>query len=780
MSEALPVIIGVAVLLVLIVRHQARSAGAAKPRKEPPPHSENRSAAPNGTRHASTGRPGHAAVGPTSVKVSSSLDSFRLTPLMDIPPSPPTSRSAPASAAIGAWVPRDTAVTVASTRITGGMIYVGKELPSPARYGADKCLIDPSLPVAKSIRQGEVLGLNYWPEYSGLTPSGRRAYIDWLAGGRQDPKADIGLIFLFFYGLERRLFHDRQLDDVGGLVAEVGRLLTIYGDNHSFRSYATNFLSAAALLSGGAPARVEPAPVAGYITEIPFATRIHLGNILAEGSPLSADDALLWVLGTPETRLRTPGSRCFPELRKLFGIAFQTKHPRGLRLSAPKRRISATYAAASGTFSAEIPGPHATLPDISALSAPLTGLRAMLEEAQTGLEAFSRLLGRKPDARGTLQAAMLLPAPIQAEACREALAPARARVSALLRGGEMGTVPIRHLLTALDLPEPTTVSVSSAIHNQAGRLLDLLGYGMEPDRRHGGAAVLADAEIAVFAAESGAPVDPLRGAFVAAKAAMEVAMLAAVADGDLSAEEFATMRSDARGMGGLEPAEKVRLEAFVWTLKDRAKAGNALKRAAAMPAAARHAIAAAAVSAVLADGQASPREIAFLERVHRTLGLPPEAVHSALHKGASPGRVGDYPGSLVENGAAISFDAQRLERIRHETSAVSALLSGIFADDAAETAPVPLQSPTEADRHHFDGLDAAHGKLLILVLSSGGMTLPDFEVAARSSGLMAEGALETINDWGFERFGDVIIDTELSQLEVAEHCRKELQVEAAL
>ena len=112
----------------------------------------------------------------------------------------------------------------------------------------------------------------------------------------------------------------------------------------------------------------------------------------------------------------------------------------------------------------------------------------MLEEAQTGLEAFSRLLGRKPNARGTLQAAMLLPAPIQAEASREALAPARARVSALLRGGEMGTVPIRHLLTALDLPAPTTVGVSSAIHNQAGRLLDLLGYGMEPDRRYGGAA----------------------------------------------------------------------------------------------------------------------------------------------------------------------------------------------------------------------------------------------------------------------------------------------------
>jgi len=43
---------------------------------------------------------------------------------------------------------------------------------------------------------------------------------------------------------------------------------------------------------------------------------------------------------------------------------------------------------------------------------------------------------------------------------------------------------------------------------------------------------------------------------------------------------------------------------------------------------------------------------------------------------------------------------------------------------------------------------------------------------------MAEGALETINDWGFERFGDVIIDTEQSQLEVADHCRNELQVEA--
>lgn len=75
-----------------------------------------------------------------------------------------------------------------------------------------------------------------------------RGIFKWLADGRVEVKANIGYVFLFFYGLERRIFVDavenscsatRKID----IVNEVIRLLELYGDNNSFKTYAQNFLS---------------------------------------------------------------------------------------------------------------------------------------------------------------------------------------------------------------------------------------------------------------------------------------------------------------------------------------------------------------------------------------------------------------------------------------------------------------------------------------------------------------------------------------------------------
>lgn len=666
---------------------------------------------------------------------------------------------------------------MADISIAEGMIYVGTDLAVPGRYGADNCLINPRLQVAKSVSQNDNLGLHYWPNYASITPAGRRAYLIWLAGGRTDPLVDVGLVFLFFYGLERRLFLERSLTDATALVSEVERLVGIYGGNASFSAYATQFLAAAALLTDRMPSRVEPQPIPGYRSEIPFATRVHLGAALADGRSLSADDALLWVLGVPETSLRTPGQRCFAELRRLFSIRFAERHPRGLAVSAPKRRLSATYQAASGTFTVEIPGAHTVLPDIAALSAPLRGLGAMLEACQVDLEAYSRLLGRKPEARGSLQAALLLPGPLRDDAVQAALAPVRARVARLLVGDGPGVVRVKALLAALEVQAPDAAKLSASIMNQVGQRLDTLGFGMEPDRRYGGAAIASDGQVVLFAATGGAPVDPERPPFVAAKAAMEVAMLAAVADGELGADEFEALLADARAMGGLEPAERLRLDALVWTLREQARPTVALKRAAALPEAERRIIAAAAVSAILADGAASPREVAFLEKVHRSLGLPVEAVHAALHKGAAtrmgPAATAASAASAASTDPILALDAARMERIRQETTAVSALLSNIFSDDDEDT-PIAAPVSDPAERPAFEGLDAAHGRLLLAVRAAGRLSAEDFEREAKALRLMPEGAAETINDWGFDRFGEPVIELEDGGAAVPDHLLEEL------
>jgi tellurite resistance protein len=347
-------------------------------------------------------------------------------------------------------------------------------------------------------------------------------------------------------------------------------------------------------------------------------------------------------------------------------------------------------------------------------------------------------------------------------------------VARLLVGDGPGVVRVKALLAALDVQAPDAAKLSASIMNQVGQRLDTLGFGMEPDRRYGGAAIASDGQVVLFAATGGAPVDPERPPFVAAKAAMEVAMLAAVADGELGADEFEALLADARAMGGLEPAERLRLDALVWTLREQARPTAALKRAAALPEAERRIIAAAAVSAILADGAASPREVAFLEKVHRSLGLPVEAVHAALHKGAAPRLSPSAPAaSAASTDPILALDAARMERIRQETTAVSALLSNIFSDDDEDT-PIAAPASDPAERPAFEGLDAAHGRLLLAVRAAGRLSAEDFERQAKALRLMPEGAAETINDWGFDRFGEPVIELEDDGAAVPDHLLEEL------
>lgn len=113
------------------------------------------------------------------------------------------------------------------------MVYVGTNLPTP--FGTnDPCLIDPSKPVAH-VGDYTERQMGYWPSYSQIAPEARRAYLNWLGGGRKDPEADVGYVFLFFYGLERRVIIDGAKDDSARgewpeIAAELRRLLAIYGE----------------------------------------------------------------------------------------------------------------------------------------------------------------------------------------------------------------------------------------------------------------------------------------------------------------------------------------------------------------------------------------------------------------------------------------------------------------------------------------------------------------------------------------------------------------------
>jgi len=67
-------------------------------------------------------------------------------------------------------------------------------------------------------------------------------------------------------------------------------------------------------------------------------------------------------------------------------------------------------------------------------------------------------------------------------------------------------------------------------------------------------------------------------------------------------------------------------------------------------------------------------------------------------------------------------------------------------------------------------LDAAHSDLLAFLLSGDVTDRQAFEARARGLRLLTEGALETINDWGFDTFDEAVLDCD-DQIVPVSHLR---------
>jgi tellurite resistance protein len=676
------------------------------------------------------------------------------------------------------WIGAYERVRIGTREIGGGLFYYGDWIPID---GGETTQYAISLKLSASAPQADVEGhsMPYWPSYSEISPAARRAFLDWLGGGRRDPAYGIGYVFIFFYGLEHRVFVEGG-DDGAMVVSEIMRLLGIYGTNASFRAYATNFLNFACAKSGISPTPPALSPEHTAGSEMDLLTRLHLGVQLAKSPTLSADDALRWVLAMPDVSLRTPAIRCFEEFVALWRLRFAHRYASGLAVKT-NASISLSYRAASGAFDVEIHGPHERHPDVAGLSKPLNALRKFVDDCTSELDAFSRFVGRKPALRNSMAAVGLLPADMQNKVA--AVADFRQQVDVVL--GEQGrgssTAQILLELAGVDVPSDGRISAASA--DELGRALDLINVAIEPDRRYGSSVPRADEQVFVFRAPNGGPVDFQRPAFRAMRAEVEVAVLAAEADGEASLEELQRSIARIRSVAEFSGVEKARLIAFaVTTFNNPPKRARVMQRLAGVDESERRAIARAAVSVIGGKATVEVAEVKFLERLHKSLGLPKEEVYEELHQVAAV--AADEPVSISDEQrvagvpipkrtpvgpqpklSRVKIDSDRLARTRQETDEVSALLSGIFAEE-----PSAASEKTPANDDGLQGLDEPYAELVELLEIRGSMERSEFDRRAREMQVLPDGAIERINDWAFDRFDEALIE-DGDEIVVAPHLR---------
>jgi hypothetical protein len=689
------------------------------------------------------------------------------------------------AAAKAAWIRAGERVAIGNVTIDRGLIYVGGSLPTQTGYGTENALVDPALSLGRSPGNVSGQGVPYYPSYAALDPPSRRAYVDWLATTRDNPESYIGYVFLYFYGLERRLFVDHATGDHATVIAEVERLLSIYGGNRSFKMYASALLDAAAAMTNQWLTRPSIDP-SENLPEIPFRLRGAIGAMLKRGQPITADWALAWYVASPEYSLRTSAVRCFREFYALFQQRFQTRFPRGLIFRSPRRNLAVRYRAASGTFTATLKGEFESLPDIVALTAPLSDVDQVVGECTEAIDPYSRLIGRDPSARGTLAAELSLPMELlQIPQAGGAVAQARKQLEALVPKSS-ALVSLGTLMSLLQVRSKSDNKNSKSEIIAIAAALENLGFAMEPDPRHGGPVPARDAEVMVFRQNSqssgaGAP----SPAFLAARTHVEISVLVASADAAFDDDEARAVIGQIRAMSGLDELQRLRLVGYLGYLVRNPPNIRTVARFKERTLDERQVLAERAVSSATANGHLDVTEIKVLEKTYKTLGFSKDDLYRNLHE---LGAQADEPPVVARGTPArgvpirpqkpidrpqrtgITLDKKRVAKIQAETTAVKSILDQVFNEPAADEEPEapPMTMPVVSSDPAFEGLDARHASLLSEIISRDVIEQAAFAELARKHGLFADGAIEAINEWSFERFEEALLDNG-EPIEIARH-----------
>lgn len=661
------------------------------------------------------------------------------------------------------WVPKSGNARVAGRDI-GGMVYVGRP-PRSGRHGqTDNAFIDPGKSVPSVGIDYDGQGMSYWPNYSTIEPRSRATYLKWLAGGRCKPEYNVGYVFLYFYGLERRVFVDRtDAQERSEIVAEVERLLEVYGMNHSIRRYLGAFLEAANIL--GDPPE-DPTPVfdhSGY--DVPANVLLVIGNMAARGEALTADWLLSWYMCHPETYPRTPAKRAFPEFRAYFRHLFDNKFPEGMKLRVPKRRLKLQYHAASGNFVADLAEQLGNVPDVSGFSKPLVEAGKLADEATDALDKFSRYLGRNPDGRGTIEAHAFLPEEIWPYFPCAELDGLRAWVAERIADG--GLVQVENLVARLEGARPDKIGKRQL--TGAADALAKLGIGMAPDPRFALRRPKFGEPIVLFELPNGATsIEDPSAEYQSALLSLVVGTMVAHADGRIDEQEETHLRQQFESNQMLPSAERARLSAnLLWMRSvppDLAQLRTKLKTA---PPELQGALGQLAVIAAGADGRVDPEEVKVIERLYKAMGLDTGKVYSDLHALTTNGEpvtvrsadtgTGEYaipPAPATER--SFTLDASKISSVMQDTAKVANVLGDIFSDDDAEE---EMDDADAEDRDDvFAGLDSQHRPVAAILVTREHWSDEDFATLTEEHQLMSSGALETINEWAFERFGYALIE----------------------
>ncbi|HAT1680508.1 TPA: ATPase [Klebsiella oxytoca] len=673
------------------------------------------------------------------------------------------------------WVRPGESVTVQNVVINHGYFYFGGRLRthSSGEYahlyndGSDASLVNDAFPIEAMSRHYCDESPGYWPSFATLSPRCRGAYLDWLASDRSDATCPIGYVFIYFYGLERRILVDGTQEAISdsefkALFEEISRLRTAFQTSGSFRHYATQLLEMMIILRPKLLSVHTENEYSSSGSSLLF--RLNLATVVDKGQPVYADLALAWIHYFPDYTLRTPARRCHAEFSALFKQRYTKKYGDGIVVKPNKTRLHLSYTPASGTLRELQVKKQMDLPDPSVLKAPVQKLIPVAESCINALDAYSRYLGKKDASPGDVAAIMLLPDELLTEEAERLFTEFKHWADEKIRE-HSGLATVADFWARMGMPVPDKMNKKEAelMQNFARRA----GYGIAPDMRYHLVRSEPEGHIVLFP-EGHAEFYVPSAEFTSVSVALRLGAMIAQMDKHVDVAEQVTLEKTIDHNDALSPTEKRSLHAYLtWRLNTPANQAGLKAKIEQLSDKDKSAIGNVIISVACADGKIDPAEIKQLEKIYASLGLDSSTVTSDIHRlstaETTPTTTLQTPSATS---GAFSLDERILARHESDTTDVRQLLSTIFTEDEpADESPAGLPSQTGA------GLDEAHHLLYQRLLEKERWTRNDVAELCQQFNLMPNGAIEAINDWSFEQVdapvldddGDIYVDLEIVQ-----------------
>ncbi len=671
------------------------------------------------------------------------------------------------------WIDERTPIRINQFNIEQGMVYYGSGLKGANSYEIECALIDPKLPIDSSQCDYRIRQMDYWPSYSEISPQARSAYLNWLSSGRNDPEVDIGYVFLYYYGLERRLLYDVESEfiyknEIKSIVAEVERLLNIYGNNRSFNTYANSlltFIKADDFLKTNL--YEQAAPNATYHTGLPIKLIVGLGQLVKDGVAIPADWALSWYLSSvnPHFISRTPAKRCKEEFRKIFEEEYVRIFGDGLILEPEKENFNYTYTyqpASRSLLGIKSYGKLLDIPNISTFVEELDALTPIIQYCHDRLGSYSRFLGKNPEMVGSLDAILELPASIWPSDVKNIISQIKSEVSQ-----SSDPIEITFSLFTLKLPEwkDRSKQKMSLLLNALERYYQL---GVEPDCRIGGIIPEADSSVFIFELDPDSTDRVFEPNYAVIALAMNLCVLVFQEDKDIL-EKKITLLVNQVNKWVSSFSEQQRLKVYIRYLeKQQLQFVGQKKRIGTLNLKQKEMVANIVTQVVLTNGTFSVSVMRMMERITNLLGIEYSFLYNKMHQMAAE------PITVISGSSDIGFsipihpdktqipidesihlDMNKVASLQVDSEKVAAILGAVFNEDGAlqdnvnvEKPKTPLNNTTKV----YWGLPANLSEMVQMLIAKSTWNRAELAIIVQNRGLMLDGTLEQINEAAYDNF----------------------------